>query len=559
MSDTTRRDALQLWDNTLHSLGQAVKLYGDSTVALFTHFDGESRSTSHGDLPTEDALLHIDKRLATIEQLEAELHGMRIAVQGLRNTSTKLSPVTRLPPEILAYIITIGADEDRLVMEAKEALMDEDSDEDDEDMAPDPPHFPTLVSHLWTRIDFREGPPFEKSKEWLNRSEDCQIEVVFDFLEDSTQLEENEPVMAALDILQPHGARISRLLIRMNTLDEMATIIGRLTSGDQTLPLKALGLSVDEADGDLLARESLRSRAGTLKTILEGLEELELDRVHIPWNLVSFRGLKILKLQSLEKPESPTPQQLHAILSASPNLEVFEIYDSDLEGSYERNELSPIVFPKLQSLKLSLMDSTTTQFAFQLITAPNLAILRADSFDISGGSSLDAGKLLPAFFSRIEPTSLRVLHIIQDELTDSDFLAILSASPGLEEIHFGDNTVISPQLLKWLAGKVDGASACPNLKTLKLDSCSGITSDSVKKLVKARQTAGRPLQTLSLKYCGLDEEGLEEWLQARVPKVTLEDDSDEEEDNDEGDLDDLELGMTDEEGPDVPMPDGELW
>ncbi|KAG8898371.1 hypothetical protein FRC00_002896, partial [Tulasnella sp. 408] len=556
----------------------AVKLYGDSTIALFTHFDGESQSTSHDDLPTEDALLHLDNRLARIEQLEAELHGMRIAVQGLRNTSAKLSPIIRLPPEILAYIITIGADEDRLIIEEKEALMDEDGDSSDDDMGPpDPPHFPTLVSHVcrrwrqialdtpmvWTRIDFREGPPFEKSKEWLNRSEDCHIEVVFDFLEDSTQLEENETVMAALDILQPHGGRISRLLIRMNTLDEMATIIGRLTSGDQTLPLKALALSVDEADGDLLARESLHGKAGTLKAILEGLEELELDRVHIPWNLVSFNGLKILKLQSLEKPESPTPQQLHAILSASPNLEVFEIYDSDLEGSFERNELSPIVFPKLQTLKLSLMDGTTTRFAFQLITAPKLAILRADGFDISGGSSIqstvDAGKLLPAFFDRIEPTSLRILHIIQDELTDSNFLDILSASRGLEEIQFGDNTSISPGLLKWLEGKEDGASACPNLKSLKLDSCSGITSDSVKKLVKARKAAGRPLQTLSLKYCSVDEEGLEEWLKARVPKVTLEDDSDEDEDNDEGDLDDLGLAMTDEEGPDVEMTDEELW
>lgn len=81
MSDTTRRNALQSWDNALDSLGQAVKLYGDSTVALFTHFDGESQSTSHDDLSTEDALLHLDKRLARIEQLEAELHGMRIAVQ----------------------------------------------------------------------------------------------------------------------------------------------------------------------------------------------------------------------------------------------------------------------------------------------------------------------------------------------------------------------------------------------------------------------------------------------------------------------------------------------
>lgn len=581
MPDSTRRDALQSWDNALDNLGQAVKLYGGSTVALFTHFDGETRSTPHNDLPSEDALQHIDTRLARIEQLEVELHNMRIAVQGLRNTSTKLSPVTRLPPEILAYIITIGADEDRLVMAAKEALMDDEDDSLDEDDTgpPDPPHFPTLISHvcrrwrqivldtpmLWTRIDFREGPPFDKAKEWLNRSQDCHLEVVFDVVEDATQFSDIEPVLVALNILQPHSARISRLLIRMNTPDEMAIIIGRLTSQDQILPLKALALMVDEADGDLLATESLQGKAGILKAILEGLEELQIERVSIPWDQVSFRGLKILKLLSLGQAESPTPQQLHAILSASPNLEAFEMYDSDLEGSFERTELSPIVFPKLHSLKLSTLDRTTTQFAFHIITAPNLSILHVGEIDISSrsgrsSSKTEGRKWLSAFFDRIEPTSLRTLRIAEDDLNESDFIAILSASRGLEEVHLGENLEVNHRLLEWLQGKAeDGTSACPNLKTLKLESCNNVTSESVKSLVEARQAAGRPLQTLSVKYCNLEEEGVKEWLQARVPDVTLEEDSDGEGSSmGEGtDMDDLDMEMTDGDGPDLEMTDDE--
>lgn len=102
----------------------------------------------------------------------------------------------------------------------------------------------------------------------------------------------------------------------------MATIIALLTTGNQVLPLKALALLVDEADGDLMSNERVQAKAGTLKTMLEGVEELQICKVSIPWDQVSFRGLKILKLESLQQQESPTPQQLYAILASSPNLEV---------------------------------------------------------------------------------------------------------------------------------------------------------------------------------------------------------------------------------------------
>lgn len=173
---------------------------------------------------------------------------------------------------------------------------------------------------LWTRIDFHEGPPYDKAKEWLARSQDCHIEVLFDVLDDSAGFMENEYILAALDILQPHVARISRLFIRISYLEEMATIIDRLTAGNQVLPLKALALLITDDDGDLMSTEKMQAKAGTLKTMLEGLEELQICKVYIPWNQVSFRGMKILKLESLH--ESVTPQQLYAILSVSPNLEM---------------------------------------------------------------------------------------------------------------------------------------------------------------------------------------------------------------------------------------------
>lgn len=229
--------------------------------------------------------------------------------------------------------------------------------------------------------------------------------------------------------------------------------------------------------------------------------------------------------------------------------------------------MPPIVFPKLHSMKLSSLGRTLTQFAFQVISPPNLNQLCFDDMEIYGRSSralnTDGRKWMSAFFARIEPTSLRMLRIAQEDMIESDYMAILSASQGLEEVHLGENAAVGPRLLEWLEGKTgDASSSCSNLKTLRLESCSQVTSESVKSLVEARQAAGRPLQTLSVKYCNV-EEGLKEWLQARVPNVTLEEDSDDSSMGDGDDLDDLDMVTTDGDGdgtdgpPDLEMTDDE--
>lgn len=240
----------------------------------------------------------------------------------------------------------------------------------------------------------------------------------------------------------------------------------------------------------------------------------------------------------------------------------FDLEDVGLEDSFEATEMPPIVFPKLHSTKFSGLNRTSTQFAFQVISPPNLNQLRFDDIDISnqdGRSSNTGGrKWLSAFFAGIEPTSLRTLRIIQEDMTEPDFMAILSASQGLEEVHLGENEAVGPGLLEWLEGKTgDASSTCPNLKTLKLESCSAVNSRSVKNLVEARQAVGRPLQTLSVRYCNVEED-LKEWLEARVPNVTLEEDSDDSSMGDGDDLDDLDMVTTDGEGPpDLEMTDDE--
>src|SRR5260370_19505397 len=104
------------------------------------------------------------------------------------------TPINALPNEILSWIFTLGSgaeehgDDD-----------DEDEDEDEEDSIDEHRQrlpFKVLVSHvcrrwrtvaietsmLWTYLDFAEGPPFDKSRTWLDRSSCCLLYIALNFI-----------------------------------------------------------------------------------------------------------------------------------------------------------------------------------------------------------------------------------------------------------------------------------------------------------------------------------------------------------------------------------------
>ena len=89
---------------------------------------------------------------------------------------------------------------------------------------PEVPHhdgeFPTLVSHvcrhwrlvaistpaLWTSLEFAEGPPYEKSKTWVERSKDCDLDICIDFTYDDAEPGAARPIndlSRMLDIVAP--------------------------------------------------------------------------------------------------------------------------------------------------------------------------------------------------------------------------------------------------------------------------------------------------------------------------------------------------------------------
>ena len=123
------------------------------------------------------------------------------------------TPVNALPNELLSLIFVLGSEaEEQGGNDADDEEKYEEGASEDEDRRRLP--FKVLVSHvcrrwrtvaveasmLWTFLDFAEGPPFDKSQTWLERSKGCPLDIELDCTvdEDASSDEHNDRVDRSL-------------------------------------------------------------------------------------------------------------------------------------------------------------------------------------------------------------------------------------------------------------------------------------------------------------------------------------------------------------------------
>lgn len=454
----------------------------------------------------------------------------------------------------------------------------------DEIVEPDPPHFPSLVSHvckrwrqialdtgkLWSTIDFHEGPPYEKTREWLVRSKDSpNLELILDVEDPVSKLSSSEKLEEVLVLIEPHAPRISSLYARTSTIADLVHVLVHLTDTTNPLPLKSLALLVDEVDSSLMDHQELQGKQLMLRDMLAGLEELELEKVHLPWSYITLRGLRKLRLSTLNVDgESPTAQHIYQLLTDCPQIEMYvsshnsrfpsanetpiriNLDGVDIGGSdaLMGDGVPSIKLPHLSDLFLTQLEWSPSRFLLSIIDAPHLSYLRIVDMELLEDSPLPR-KLISNFFNKISPTSLRTIRVEETQFGDSDLMGMISASRALQELHIVDCAVTN-RLLTYLEG------AAPLLDSIKLDSISSIDSESLKKFVTARQASDHPLKQIAIKYCRIEPE-VHEWLASMVHEVIWETDSD----ASGSDIDDELEGAETTDGEDVldvDMIDGEL-
>jgi hypothetical protein len=277
-------------------------------------------------------------------------------------------PIDKLPNELLCYIFTLG----------EEAQDGDDDDDDDDDTQSDVIQLPfkVLVSHvstrwrtvalgiptLWTRLDFAEGPPFDKSRTWLERSKECPLDIELDLTldqdprsddsdnqlnttsEDDDEPEDRVPMPGGLpplknvqrrlpgrispqdlplvrDLILPHVPRWRVFELMVNDFQIMYGILSTLSSIPSAPQLQALRLYHydDDEDYDHFSPSHLKQPFIPFSGRAPGLMQAALWGVHVDWDTCTFlQGLKELELAYHAKDVRPCYEIFTRILRGSP-------------------------------------------------------------------------------------------------------------------------------------------------------------------------------------------------------------------------------------------------
>jgi hypothetical protein len=361
---------------------------------------------------------------------------------------TSETPINGLPNELLSYIFTLGS--------GAEEQGDDDYDgeeEGDEENSMDEHRqrlpFKVLVSHvcrrwrtvaidtstLWTFLDFAEGPPFDKSRTWLERSKGCLLDIELDCTVDEDDANSSEsddredtdayssddlvapedriampggpaPVKTketkslgrvspadlpvVRDLILPHAARWRVFELMVNDYQIMYGILSTLAAIPEAPQLQALRLynydDNDDYDYDHFRPPHLRQPFAPFCGRAPNLLEVVLWGVHVDWEACAFlRGLGELELEYHAKDVRPPYEIFFRILEGSPDLHILTLSASGPDGNPEDWPLDVIELPSVKHLILAFVEPSYASALMNRLVFPNLSTLALDfdTFDYS--------------------------------------------------------------------------------------------------------------------------------------------------------------------------------
>ena len=503
-------------------------------------------------------------------------------------------PINNLPIELLGQIFSWGVytdvDDDEDLREAgieKEIQdsinwMNEDLDEEDEDdrsvnendLKANPPSdlqpqlpFQVLVSHvcrfwrdvalnmpsLWTNLDFTEGPPFTKSRVWIERSQNLPLDIHIDcggsdddddddeesstVSEFSDSIATKEDLIVVLGLIVPHVARWRSLRVEVESYDYMHLALTSLAECPAAPQLECLQLSHhDDADvTELFQPEHLREFFLPFHGIAPKLNSVNLWGVHIMWSAPFLSGLTDLELAYHSPDVSPSWEDFSRMLRNSPSLETLSLCMSGAETlPTDVTEEDVIELPSLKSLVLSYQDAQHVSRLVKLLPTPNLRklVLDLESDDFSSfvtelaTPSSDTKPSLLHGLEHLKITSLACDHRLVERMY-GQLVNLKSITLSCSFLH--DNFFLQ------LIPTVDQSSPtalCPNLDMI---TTSGIEGAMMKELVAARKAAGFPIRSILMGEDDVVTNSTEKWLRANVQSFGYFEPSDEETDDEDDD------------------------
>ena len=545
---------------------------------------------------------------------------------------TSGTPINGLPNELLSFIFTLGsgAEEQGDDDYGEEEGDEEDSMDSDEHEQRLP--FKVLVSHvcrrwrtvaietsmLWTFLDFAEGPPFDKSRTWLERSKGCLLDIELDCTVDEDYTNSNEsdnredtdayssddlvapedrvampggpapnktkenkslgrvspadlPVVR--NLILPHVARWRVFELMVNDYQIMYGILSTLATIPEAPQLQVLRLFNYDDNGDYnydhFRPPHLKRPFAPFCGRAPNLLEVVLWGVHVDWEACAFlRGLRELKIEYHAKEVRPPYEIFFRILEGSPDLHILTLSASGPDGNPEDWPLDVIELPSVKHLLLAFVDPSYASALMNRLVFPNLSTLALD-FDTFDYSSFLVQLTRP-------PPNQR--HSLCHDLVDLKISGMQCSSIALALFYAALPNLVSlnlncyhlPRLFfEYLypcssgsGGDDDGqVAAVPELSYLpKLETLttSGIDGGEMRDLLSKRKAV--PLKHVLMDSGADVDVEEEEWIRRKVETFEFFDGSDDEDDDDDDpaitELNDEDTDGGDEEDTDEGDVDG---
>ena len=348
--------------------------------------------------------------------------------------------VDSLPNEMLSYIFTLGSEEEE---EAEYGLA----------IRRRPRHLPfkVLVSHicrrwrtvvietstLWTHLKFAEGPPFHKSRTWLERSKRCMLDIDLycaigaansdesDDLPDASSNDNDDngndervapedrdapsgdlapaktkargflrrelsssslPIVR--DLILPHAWRWRFFDLMADDDQDMYDILSTLSSIPEAAQLQVLRLyQYDEDDLEHFWSPHLKQPFAPFCGRAPNLVRLALYGVHVDWAACDFlQGLEELELAFHAKDVRPSYDIFARVLRRSPNLHHLTLRESGPAGDPEDWPTDAIKLRSVRHLVLAFVEPSYASALMKRLVFPNLSKLALD-FRAAGGNN----------------------------------------------------------------------------------------------------------------------------------------------------------------------------
>ncbi|KAG8965071.1 hypothetical protein FRC03_000952 [Tulasnella sp. 419] len=521
-------EAVTSWESSVNKLHSLVKQYDESTSNLVTSLRTQAyRRGIEGNIfgVVESVIERINDKLASLTEMEERLERIRVNLNRCRNTSKKLSPISRIPPEILSYIVTLGQEEDDELARKDKQFLDtvwhpiptttlpgvnnvpEGVDPEDLEYKlysyrlSRPRHFPTLFSHVchdwrnvalstatfWRKICTFSG--MERAKEYLSRSKECPLEIITQVYLGAYGMPSSWQTSSEFMAIQENASRVMSLDMSAHRPGDVVLTLDELAKASPLPPMRHLKLH-------MMVFQSLTCLTPSspdlqYEDLLAGIQSLDLRNFFFPWHSVAYAGLKELRLSGV----SASAHDTFAVLTASPLLENLILEDS-LMSDPAAGFPGSILLRKLRTLELSSAVINSDQdLSFDgllsMLHAPNIANLSMAQVD-NCGSALDSfikrsSSSDPLLGTEVQDSKLQVLNLrfIQD-IDDAMLMRLFSSTPNLIDLTMCRLAGLTDSALLSLSVCDDGCVGLrllPKLKALRITFCNGITSPEIVKCV----------------------------------------------------------------------------